>query len=125
MPIVTITLSEQLGLDFIRATADSIHHALVASGFPENDRFQRILALKPEYFLYDPTYPNLLTPRTNQFVLIEILFSAPRSIEFKEEVLHQVTEQLLCAPGLSIEDIMVVFIEVGRENVAVTGNAKQ
>ncbi len=124
MPIVTITLSEQVGSDFILAAADSIHQALVAAGFPEADRFQRILALGPEHFRYDTTYPNLGTPRSNRFMLIEILFSAPRSIAFKEGLLLQIASHLRRSLELNPEDMMVVFAEAGCENVAITGDTK-
>jgi hypothetical protein len=41
---------------------------LVASGVPEKDRFQRVLEPGPEDFRFDAAYPDLTTPRTDEFV---------------------------------------------------------
>ena len=40
----------------------------VASGVPEKDRFQRVLEPGPEDFRFDAAYPDLTTPRTDEFV---------------------------------------------------------
>ena len=49
-----------------RAVLDGVHRALVASGVPETDRFQRIIELGDEDFAFDPRYPDAASPRTSR-----------------------------------------------------------
>ena len=75
MPLVTLTVRSQKSSAFKSAALDGVHAALVASGVPPTDLFQRVLALDAEDFRYDPSYPDAATPRGDEFVLIEILLS--------------------------------------------------
>jgi hypothetical protein len=34
-----------------------------AAGIPQADRFQRVIELDPEDLRFDPTYPDLTSPR--------------------------------------------------------------
>jgi len=54
---------------------DAVHSALVASGVQAADLFQRVFERETEDFRFDPTYPDIKTTRTSDFVLIEILWS--------------------------------------------------
>ena len=56
-----------------RAVLDAVQAALVAAGVPANDRFQRVLELAPEDFVFDERYPDLARPRDRGFVLVEYL----------------------------------------------------
>jgi hypothetical protein len=75
MPLVTLTLRPGKPKDFKLAILGAVHGALVASGVPEKDRFQRVLELGPDDFRFDGEYPDLPASRTDDFVLIEILWS--------------------------------------------------
>ena len=55
MPLVTVTLLRGRDAAFRRAILDGVHGALVASGVPATDRFQRVLQLDPDDFVFDPT----------------------------------------------------------------------
>ena len=48
---------------FKHAVLDGVHRALVASGVPEADRFQRVLELAADDFRFDPRYPDLARDR--------------------------------------------------------------
>ena len=43
MPLVTITTTDAFSAAEQTAIADAAHEAVVAAGFPERDRFQKIL----------------------------------------------------------------------------------
>ncbi|MFI4924790.1 MAG: hypothetical protein ACHQJ7_06550, partial [Vicinamibacteria bacterium] len=43
MPLVTLTLRRPVEPAVKRAMLDAVHHALVASGVPPADRFQRVV----------------------------------------------------------------------------------
>ncbi len=60
-----------------------MHNALVVSGVRLADQFQRVIALDPEDFRYDPAYPDVQGARDDDFVLIEILWSAARSVRLR------------------------------------------
>ena len=58
MPLVTITVRTGKSSAFKSAILDGVHRALIASGVPEKDRFQRVLELGPDDFRFDPEYPD-------------------------------------------------------------------
>ena len=86
MPLVTVTIREGKSGEFKSAVLGAVHSALVASGVPEKDRFQRVLELSSDDFRFDPEYPDLTARRTDDFVLIEILLSVGRSIKVKKKI---------------------------------------
>jgi phenylpyruvate tautomerase PptA (4-oxalocrotonate tautomerase family) len=121
MPLVTVTLRKGKSTDFKSAVLGAVHRALVASGVPEADRFQRILELGPDDFRFDPTYPDVSVPRTDDFVLIEVLLSVGRSVKVKRKILSDIMGNLATAPGLNPDNVMVVFKETQWENWAFAG----
>lgn len=121
MPLVTVTLRKGRGEVHKDAILASVHRALVASGVPEADRFQRVLELDPADFRYDPGYPDAATPRGDDFALIEILWSVGRSVKVKRTVVADIVAALARAPGLDPEHVMVVFTETAWENWAFAG----
>ena len=118
MPLVTISLSKFWSTEDQKLIADGIHEAIVGVGFPQTDRFQKILRLSQDQFLCDDRHPNLTEPRTEKFVLIEIVISFGRSVEFKNDLLTRIIQNLEDNPGISPHDVMVLFIETARENWA-------
>lgn len=118
MPLVTITLHKGRTASEKRAIADAIHDALVQSGVPEKDRFQRFLELNQEDFIYDLTYPNLTDARSAEFIIIEILLSVGRSVKVKKELLKNIISNLHARTSISPHNVMVVFKETQWENWA-------
>ena len=118
MPLVTINLSKSWSLEDQKLIADGIHEAIVGVGFPKADRFQKIHSLSRDQFLYDKRHPNLTESRTEKFVLIEIVISLGRSVEFKNDLLTGIVGNLKNRPGISPHDVMVLIIETARENWA-------
>ena len=118
MPLVTISLSESWSTEDRKLIADGIHEAIVGVGFPQTDRFQKIHRLSPDQLLYDDRHPNLSDSRTEKFVLIEIIISFGRSVEFKKDLLTRIIRNLKNKPRIPPHDVMVLFIETARENWA-------
>ena len=50
MPLITLTVRKPKTAAFKSAVLGAVHAALVASGVPEKDRFQRVLELDAEDF---------------------------------------------------------------------------
>jgi phenylpyruvate tautomerase PptA (4-oxalocrotonate tautomerase family) len=121
MPIVTLTVRKPKTPAFKSAALAAVHSALVAAGVPEKDLFQRVLELSPEDFRFDTTYPDLTSPRTDDFVLVEILFSVGRSVKIKKKILADIIAGLSREPGLNPENVMVCFKETQWENWSFGG----
>ena len=121
MPLVTLTLRRGKDGAFKSAVLDAVHNALVASGVPQADRFHRVLELAPEDFRFDASYPDLANPRTDDFVLIEVLLSVGRSVKVKRKILADVIGALRESPGLDPDNVMLVFKETSWENWSFAG----
>ena len=121
MPLVTITTRAGKTSSWKRAVLDGVHNALVASGVPEADRFQRVIELGEDEFVFDARYPDAATARTADFVLIELLWSVGRSVKVKRKLLSDLTAALRESPGLDPENVMLVFKETQWENWSFAG----
>ena len=121
MPLVTLTLREGKSAEYKTAVLGAVHQALVNSGVPEKDRFQRVLAMRPDDFRFDTGYPDLSSPRTDDFVLIEILLSVGRSVKVKRKILADIMAGLTRSPGLNAEHVMVCFKETQWESWSFGG----
>jgi phenylpyruvate tautomerase PptA (4-oxalocrotonate tautomerase family) len=120
MPLVTVTMIKPKSSDFKTKVLDGINAALVASGVHPKDRFQRVIELSPDDFRFDATFPDLSRPRTNDFILIEILLGVGRSVKIKKKIVADIVEGLSQA-GLDPEHVMVVFQDVPWENWSPAG----
>src|SRR6476469_8406190 len=121
MPLITLTVEKPKTAAFKHAVLVAVHAALVASGVPEKDRFHRVLELGPDDFRYDGDYPDLASPRSKDFVLVEILLSVGRSVKVKRKILAYIMAGVARDPGLDPEHVMVVFKETQWENWAFGG----
>jgi phenylpyruvate tautomerase PptA (4-oxalocrotonate tautomerase family) len=121
MPLVTLTIREGKSSEFKSVVLNAVHGALIASGVPEKDRFQRVLELSADDFRFDTEYPDLTAPRTDDFVLIEILLSVGRSVKVKKKILADILGGLSKGPGLNPENVMVCFKETLWENWSFGG----
>jgi len=120
MPLVTLTVVRPRSVEFKDSVLKAVHDALVAIGVPETDRFHRVLELAPEDFRFDPSYPDVQGRRTEDFILIEIVLSAGRSVKVKRQFLDKLVEGLAAA-GHDPENAMVLFKETTWENWAFAG----
>ena len=116
MPLVTLTVRKGKSEKFKSDVLAGVHGALVASGVPEKDRFQRVLELGTEDFRFDGEYPDVTVPRTDDFVLIEILLSVGRSVKIKRKIVADIVGALSRDPGLHSDNVMVCFKETQWEN---------
>jgi phenylpyruvate tautomerase PptA (4-oxalocrotonate tautomerase family) len=120
MPLVTLSVRKPKSSGFKTTVLDAVHSALVSSGVPAADKFQRVLELDAEDFRFDPNYPDGEARRNDDFVLIEILWSVGRSVTVKKKMLEDLMVSLSRA-GLDPENVMVCFKETSWENWAFAG----
>jgi phenylpyruvate tautomerase PptA (4-oxalocrotonate tautomerase family) len=115
VPIVTITVRKPKTSEFKNTVLDAVGAALVGAGASPNDRFQRVIELDPDNFRFDPTFPDLTRPRTDDFVLIELLLGLGRSVKVKKKIVAD-TMEALSRKGFDPEHVMIVFQDVPWEN---------
>src|SRR4030095_4748252 len=115
MPLVTLTVRKAKSNAFKTTVLDAVHAALVSSGVPLTDRFQRVIELEGDDFRFDPSYPDLATERDGDFVFIEVLWSVGRSVKVKKKLLEELMSSLSRA-GFNTENVMVCFKETAWEN---------
>ncbi len=115
MPLITITSLKGRSAEGKQKIGDAIHAAITEAGVPVLDRFQRFLDLEPESFLYDKYYPNLKDGRSENFVIIEILFSVGRNVKVKRKILEILIGKLK-EQSFNPEDVFVSFQETAWEN---------
>jgi len=120
MPLVTLTVRKPKTSEFKATVLDAVHSALVSSGVPAADMFQRVIELEAEDFRFDASYPDVKGERSEQFALIEILWSVGRSVKVKRKLLEELMATLAQA-GLDTENVMVCFKETTWENWAFAG----
>jgi phenylpyruvate tautomerase PptA (4-oxalocrotonate tautomerase family) len=120
MPLVTLTVRKGKSSQFKSTVLDAVHAALVSSGVPAADKFQRVLELGADDFRFDTGYPDLRTGRNEDFALVEILWSVGRSVKVKKKLLQELVDSL-AASGLDPENVMVVFKDTTWENWAFGG----
>jgi len=120
MPIVTLTVRKPKTRAFKTLVLDAVHAALVSSGVPATDKFQRVIELEADDFRFDASYPDLKSSRNDDFVLVEIVWSAGRSVKVKRKLLEELMGTLQRG-GLDPENVMVCFKETTWENWAFGG----
>jgi hypothetical protein len=120
MPLVTLTVRKPKSSAFKFTVLDAVHAALISSGVPAADKFQRVIELEADDFRFDPSYPDLQTERNEDFVLIEILWSVGRSVKVKKKLLDQLMSTL-SESGFNPENVMVRFKDTTWENWAFGG----
>ncbi|HVV68600.1 MAG TPA: tautomerase family protein [Gammaproteobacteria bacterium] len=120
MPLITVTMLKPKTTEFKTQVIDAVHQALINSGVPHNDKFQRILELDAVDFRFDPSYPDVSTQRNNDFVLIEILLSVGRSVKVKKKIVADIINTLKQA-NFDPENIMICFKETTWENWSFAG----
>jgi len=120
MPLVTLTVRKPKDAAFKSLVLDAVHAALVASGVPQTDKFQRVLELDADDFRFDTGYPDVQGARNDDFALIEIVWSVGRSVKIKKALLADLMARLAQA-GLDPENVMVCFKETSWENWSFAG----
>jgi phenylpyruvate tautomerase PptA (4-oxalocrotonate tautomerase family) len=120
MPIVTITVTKPKSREFKTMILTVVHEALCASGVNPRDRFHRVLELDEHDFVFDESFPDVKTKRTQDFVLVEVLLGVGRSVKVKKSILGHIVEGL-SQKGFDTENLMVVFQAVAWENWSPAG----
>ncbi|WP_420474514.1 tautomerase family protein [Noviherbaspirillum sp. ST9] len=120
MPLVSITAQGKKSREFKQRAFAAVHGALVSIGVSKDDRFLRFIELDESSFDYHPTFPDAASPRTSDFMLIEILLGAGRSVRIKRQLVEGIAQRLR-EHGFDPEHAMVCIQDVPWENWSPAG----
>jgi hypothetical protein len=113
MPLFTVTMKSNRSTKEKDHLSRAIHAASIASGYPEDDLFQRFVSLEPSDFRVDLYYPELPKPRTDEMLMFEVMVSTGTDINRKRGLVAALIEKLGEA-RIDPNDIMVFFLETDR-----------
>ncbi|MGD1922433.1 MAG: tautomerase family protein [Pleurocapsa sp.] len=85
-----------------------------AIGPPEKKRFQRIIFLKPEDFIFP-------SDRTNNYTIIEIIMFEGRSVETKKNLIELLYKKIQETVDIAPQDLEITLIETPKSNWGVRG----
>jgi phenylpyruvate tautomerase PptA (4-oxalocrotonate tautomerase family) len=95
--------------------SDALHAALVGAWrIPQDKRFHR-------FHLLDDG--DLVVPRSDAYLLVEVLCFAGRSPEAKRALVRAMYDDVAPALGLAADDLELVVVESPRENWGIRGLA--
>jgi 4-oxalocrotonate tautomerase len=108
MPLVRITMKKGKSPEYLDAMEKSIYEALVESyGMPKHDHFQIFELKEPGELRFDRTF-RAVTPRTDDFVILQIRADA-RRMEEKDALFKFLKDKLGASPGIKPQDIFVTL----------------
>jgi phenylpyruvate tautomerase PptA (4-oxalocrotonate tautomerase family) len=120
MPLFTITMRSGRTATEKNAISAAIHEASVSAGYPEDDHFQRFIALEEADLRISPLYPDLQKPRSGHVLMIEALLSSGTKDDRKRSLLSAIVTRLQAA-GTDPNDVMVFFGEIDRASSSFGG----
>jgi 4-oxalocrotonate tautomerase len=120
MPLVKIHLRAGKPSEYVASIGESIHQALVTQAdVPADDRFQIVFEQPAPALVAHPTYGGVR--RTEDLVIVEIILNAGRSVETKKSLYADMARRLGMSPGIRPDDLLIVLVEVVRENWSFGG----
>ena len=114
MPLARISVPAHLDAARVKALADAVQNALIATcNVPVDDRFQLISRFAPDAMLINPTFPNV--QRTADACVVEITFLQGRTDAQKAALYRHLADAAVRA-GFVGDDIFVALTENGPMN---------
>jgi 4-oxalocrotonate tautomerase len=120
VPFVKLYLRKGKSPEYLRSVADAVHEALVAqANVPRDDRFQVILQLDDDALIAHPSYGGV--NRSKDVIIVEITFNTGRTVEIKKNLYADIARRLQEAADVRPDDVMIVLVEVVKENWSFGG----
>lgn len=123
MPMVRIDLLKGKSEAHRKAIGEAVYQALLATGVPENDRFQVITEHDRSNFIFARSYLGL--EHTDDLVMVQITFNEGRTTVQKQTLFKAIAEGVHATTGVRTEDVVINLVEVRRENWSFGGGVAQ
>ena len=115
MPLARIDLPAGKPPEYGRAVADIVYNAMIETlNAPKDDRFQVLSEHTPNTLIIDPTYLGI--QRSADALIIQLILNEGRTVEVKKSFYKAVADELHERVGLRREDVLIVLVEVKKEN---------
>ena len=115
MPLARIDLPAGKPAEYGRAVAAVVYNAMIDTlNAPKNDRFQVLSEHTPNTLIVDPTYLGI--QRSADALIIQLILNEGRTVEVKKSFYKAVADELHERVGLRREDVLIVLVEVKKEN---------
>jgi phenylpyruvate tautomerase PptA (4-oxalocrotonate tautomerase family) len=115
MPFVQLNVSDNHDAATIRAIADGVHEAMVATiGIPAADRFQTIAKHGPDTMLWDRSFLDV--QRSDREIFVHITLATGRDDDKKRALYAKIAAEITARTDVRREDIFIVLTEVPRVN---------
>ena len=115
MPFVRIDLAAGKPAAYRKTIGDVVYDAMLATiNVPQGDRFQIVTEHDPENLLFDRHYLGI--ERSDDCVFIQVTLNEGRTIDLKKNFFKAIADGLHERLGLRREDVVIVCVEVKKEN---------
>ncbi|WP_257306424.1 tautomerase family protein [Geothrix campi] len=109
MPLVRISHRAGVTETYRQALSDGVQEALAtAVNVPPDDRFH-ILTEHATGLIFDAHYLGI--ERSPEWVAIQITLRKGRTVEAKQALYRRIVENLVKAPGLRPQDVLICLVE--------------
>ena len=120
MPLVKLYLRRGKSAEYKKSCADAVHEALVAQiSIPADDRFQILHEVDETALIAHPSYGGV--SRSADVLIVEVTLSTGRSVEIKKKLFADIVARLGSAADVRPDDVVVVLVEVTKENWSFGG----
>jgi 4-oxalocrotonate tautomerase len=115
MPLVRLTLPQEIPAERRAALADGVHRALVeVAKAPADDRFQILEVVPADSIVFTPSYMGI--PHRAPVVIVQVFMNVGRTVEVKKALYAAIAENITASAPVRREDVIVNLVEVPREN---------
>jgi 4-oxalocrotonate tautomerase len=115
MPLVRIDLVRGKPAEYRRTAGEVVYEAMLATlNVPKDDHFQILTEHEAEDLVINPDYLGI--HRTKDCVLIQVTLNEGRTVELKRAFYKAVADGLHERLRLRREDVLIVLVEVKKEN---------
>lgn len=117
MPLVRISLMKTT-TERAHAIGRCVYDAMRETiGIPEGDNFQVINHCGPGELIFDPTWPGM--ERTDEYMIIEIMFGRGRETAVKQALFARITELLQERCQVRPDDVMIALQGLGLDDMSL------
>lgn len=115
MPVVTITLKEGRGEEFIGKLSDIIHEVMIKEiDCPMEVKYHAVHEVKNTNLIYKDEFRSM--KRSDEMIFIQMTLKEGRTAEKKKAMYERLTDELHGKLGVRTEDIFISVTESKAED---------